>query len=229
MNLKTIINLCVIFMCLTLCSCSQDEEVYSCDPKVDAWVKENLADIHKMSREDWLKLDENVKRSTLAAFTPNQKQIFWKEKMNEVLSLDWSDVEKNHIQKLYAMIANNPQWFADDFLENERELERFEIFTFEWQDYAEEKLGWNGNQIGSIIASGNKLTNITGTLEYTEYSSVRLRSGKPTCDCTLTSSSGPDYLQCHRGQGCKETPCQKIKGNAGCGPMGLTKCNGLCG
>jgi hypothetical protein len=227
MNLKTIINLCVIFMCLTLCSCSQDEEVYSCDPKVDAWVKENLADIQKMSREDWLKLDENVNRAAFVAFTPNQKQLFWQEKMNEVLSLDWSDAEKNHLQKLYAMIANNPQWFADDSLEDERECERFDILTFEWRNYAEEELGWTKYQIGSIVASGNRLTNKSGILELHKTPFLRMMplSMESKCDCNKIDDWCGSW---DRGSECGTGLYCDYKAT-GCGWWFRQPCNGECG
>ena len=62
---------------LPLKSYGQDNKtVYSCDPEINEWVKANLDKIHKMSRTEWLLLDEMKGRAVFAAFTPQQQQDF---------------------------------------------------------------------------------------------------------------------------------------------------------
>jgi hypothetical protein len=227
MKLKVIINSCIIVMCFAFFSCLQEEEVYSCDKDVNAWVKENLADIQQMTREDWLRLDESVNRAAYVAFKPEQKQKFWLQKLQEVLSLDWNELEKAHIKDFYQEILDNQQWFLDDFSKNESDFEKFEIFIFKWKEYAEVNFGWDKNIMGSIIASGNKLLDTTGKMQINITSSLRLKNGsEPTCDCN--TSRGNQFNECNSQYKHCSTKSGCIEYSWGCGFIYLEKCNGLC-
>ncbi|MDR2410803.1 MAG: bacteriocin fulvocin C-related protein [Bacteroidales bacterium] len=223
MKLKVIINLCIVVMCFTLFSCSQDEEVYSCDKEVNVWVKENLSDIQQMSREDWLRLDERVNRAAYVAFTSEQKQEFWIQKFQEVLSLDWNELEKSHIEILSQKILDNPNWFLDGFSQNEAMYEEFEIFTFKWMESAEENLGWDKNLIGAIVASGNKLLDTKGKIQVNIDASVRLKNGaEKSCDCNVG-------INICFPKGCLDSQYSNCdKKIIGCGFALLGPCNGLC-
>jgi hypothetical protein len=223
MKQKIIINSCVIVMCLALFSCSQDEEVYSCDKEVNVWVKENLTDIQQMNREDWLRLDERVKRAAYVAFKPEQKQEFWIQKFQEVLSLDWNDAERKHLELLYQTALDNPNWFSQN--RTEEEYEKYDLFQYKWIEYARDILGWTSEQIASIALTGNKVFNKEGRIQISN-TKIRLRSGseKPDCDCIIGMST--IYCEWILGKKCKPLPCDETI--LGCGVYWLQTCDGLC-
>ena len=226
---QIIIYVCALFASLTFFSCSQDEEIYSCDKGINDWVKENLIDIQQMDRNDWLQLDESVSRAAYAAFTPEQKFLFWKEKITEVLALDWNEQEKQHIDLLYETISNNPQWFATDFRKNEEELEMLELFEYKWIENAKDILGWDMIIIGAIAASGNKMLNTKGELQI--KSTIRLKDrSEGSCNCNTywyagesCGTSGGKYMYCSTSP---KTCVKPLKDN--CGFFLNKPCNGLC-
>ena len=220
---------CLLLVSAGFFSCTENEEVYSCDKTVDAWVRDNLSDIQKMTRTDWLNLDARVNRAVYIALTPEQKYLFWKEKMVEVLALDWNEVEKKHIESLYETISDNPQWFAADFRKNEKEQENFELFTYKWIEHAKDNLGWDMKLIGSMIASGNKMLNTRGTLQIPVASTIRLKSEaefeegyKPKCQCNTGDNWCSDaFPDCKDLNTCATT-------TSGCGWFLLRSCDGEC-
>lgn len=60
---KMAITLIVLSMCVVFQSCSQDEDVYSCNHEVNDWVKDNKLYIRTLSRSQWYELDYNVSRA----------------------------------------------------------------------------------------------------------------------------------------------------------------------
>ena len=220
-----LIYVCLFLISMGWFSCSKDERVYSCDKEVDSWVKENLTNIQKMTRNDWLKLGEDVNRAAYRAFTPKQKFIFWKEKMNEVLALDWNEAEKKHIELMYETVSVNPQWFASDFSKNEAEWEKFEQFTYRWVEIAEANFGWSKNIIGPMIASGNKMLNTRGELLLNVDSAIRLRNVAPSSYCACSTES--DF--CSYPYTCRDNgDCKDKSGWPACGLLLLYTCDGLC-
>ena len=106
---------------LPLKSYGQDNKtVYSCDPEINEWVKANLDKIHKMSRTEWLLLDEMKGRAVFAAFTAQQQQDFWQTKIKEVLALDWKTEERTHIQKLGNFFKEHFFIFSNHSPESEK-------------------------------------------------------------------------------------------------------------
>lgn len=85
----------VMLVCFfTLFSCQQDEMLYSCDPEVNEYIKSNLSDIQTMSRNRFLEIERDLQPSIFNAFTPEQKQLIWIEKFQNILSLRLANKEK---------------------------------------------------------------------------------------------------------------------------------------
>ena len=141
-----------LLICVFLSSCN--EERYSCNPEIDAWVKENKTDIQLMTRSDWLELDPSVQRAAFVAFTTQQKVDFWKNRFEEALNLDWNQEEKEHILRLYDRLQDSPEWFEME--KSEKVWTDFECYMFEWMDIAEEQLGWDKYQLYMLVASGER-------------------------------------------------------------------------
>jgi hypothetical protein len=135
---------------------------------VDVWINEHQTEIQVMSREDWLKLDESLKRPVYRKFTDEQRYRFWKDKINEVMrSFDWNELETIHLNLLLNTLSDNPKWFGDGGIENmeKDDKETFEMFYHKWDEYAQDSLGWDRALIGAIIATGDKVLNKKGEIE----------------------------------------------------------------
>lgn len=82
------------------------ELYYSCNREIDHWVRENINNISKITREDFLAYRNDVDRqkAIYAALSPEQKTHLWKAKIEDVLSLSWSEKERMHIASLLTII-----------------------------------------------------------------------------------------------------------------------------
>lgn len=215
-------NFCIFFIltCVFMSSCSSDDELYSCDPDANEWAKENLSEIRSMDRVDWLEIgDDTYQRASYNAFTSSQRFDFWVDKINHVLTLDWNDLEKEHIKILLDFIGDNRSVFKTGATEES------EIFFYRWSEEAKEILGWNDQVVGSIIFTGSNVLNTTGDIAFDTKNNIRLRSGgESVCKCnasTVISACGSLFNQeCITG-GCLETTW-------GCGAMWTSECTGVC-
>lgn len=210
---------------LVFTSCSQDEEFYSCDPDVDQWTKEHLSEIKTMTRSNWLEVEgEDYKKAVYIAFTPDQEILFWKEKLSEVLELDWNSEERNHIKLLINYIEQNPELFDD----MNSDKDSFEKFVYLWLERAREELKWDDSIIYAIAVSGERMIDTKGTL-----GTINSRSLTPTSktksDCTCNGGinvCGPGnitaFYVCEQPDG----GCEIIPKS--CGFLFQSECNGDC-
>ena len=132
---------------LMLFSCQQDEMLYSCEPEVDEYIKSNLSDIQTMSRDEFLKIERDLQPSIFYAFTPEQKQLIWLEKFQNVLSLKLTDKERDHIELLVQYINKNKLYFEEPKLYEDD----IAIFAYKWTQYAENVLMWDKETIYNIV------------------------------------------------------------------------------
>lgn len=209
--------------CIAFFSCQQQysDEVYSCDPDVDTWVKQNLKDIRVMTRKEWITMDETLKSTVLSAFSPNQKQRFWIEKIDEVLNLDWNNDEREHIEKLRSAVRQNSHWFSDEWSESEDDT--FDLFEYQWVEYAREILQWTDKQIGAIAYTGNEMLSKDGLIKKNEMKNIKLKSSGESCDCVI----GAFWSNCDSSMSnsvCKSTTCEIRQ----CGFLNNRTCDGLC-
>lgn len=222
---KNILSICLVFFSLLLYSCSSEEEIYSCDPNVDQAVKDNLEEIHKMNRADWLDIsDYQMQRAVYNAFTAEQKHAFWISKLTNVLEFDWNAGEKEHIQKLmdYATVTLF-----------ERKLSKEdEIFFYKWNDYAKEELDWDMQVIGAMTHTGLSMVDMKGTLigiPVAKSATKTTKSWGEACGCSVSSDwcgghigGGTEIIKyCEKGaNGCYET--------SRCGTLLMYTCDGDC-
>jgi hypothetical protein len=116
MKQKKTISICMFALCFFLFVYSQD---YADETDVDVWISKHQTEIRIMKREDWLKLDETLKRPVYRKFTEEQCYHFWIDKVNEVMrSFDWNELEKIHLNLLLNTLSNNPKWFENDKIES---------------------------------------------------------------------------------------------------------------
>lgn len=216
-----LMNVCAV-VALLLMSCSSDELTYSCDKEIDRWVKSNLNEIQQMTRAEWLGLNRGYAIATYRAFTPQQKVIFWQEKLAEVKQLPWSEEERAHIAHVEDFISSHKEYFSDEPLA-EDQIDELELFFYRWMRDGIEKFGWNETVALSIAGTGLRVVNTEGELDLppTTYASSELSvSPETSCDCKIDW-----YNMCIDSQ-CEELLCEVIP--KGCGWLWTMPCDGLC-
>ena len=216
--MKKVILFSVICCLISLFSC-QNEEVYSCNEEVNEWIHSNLTEIRSMKRSEWKLLNENVKGPVFSAFTPQQKYVFWREKLNEVLKLGWTEKERNHLTNLTDFVNQNERFFDIDNKATDTEMENIYVFLFKWERYAMKELGWNKKIIGSIVATGNKVINTEGGVERSNETEKIVKSSGENCNCNQT------YDFCSSSEICRNKICDT---QPYCGWFLMSECNGLC-
>ncbi|MCK9271030.1 MAG: bacteriocin fulvocin C-related protein [Bacteroidales bacterium] len=214
---------------IALSGCKKDSEVktYSCNSEVDSWVKSNLSKIKSMERLDILNYPSIYQKGIFRASTPEKRLIFWQEKLDEVLSLEWFEYERLHILMLKSEIGIN--WFDESLSPNAKEDKI--IFMSEWLKFGMEELRWSKALIHSmlVVLETNKSDN--GFL----MESVRIQTDKNfkvdpyygDCECGQSDDwcdipgTGGDLAYCKEDNDCSAS-------SLGCGTLWLSPCDGMC-
>lgn len=221
-----IASLLTLLFHLLLVSCSQDEDVYSCNPEINDWVKENKTYIQSLSRAEWYTLDYNVSHASYIAFTPSQKVEFWKEKFEEVKLLDWTYEELAHIQEVEDYTIDNTQYFREGNL-SEDELDSIETFFAKWLRLGEKKFGWTKQTGMAIVGTGFKMIDKEGNLLLPERNndtmSIPVMTMKTEVDCNCNKKS---LISCFPLGSCEDSEC--IETWNGCGFLWVAPCDGRC-
>ncbi len=197
------------------CETENDLRTYSCDKTINEWVSGNIPSIRTMNRNNWNNVDEERKRATYRAFTPEQRYKIWVGKIQQTLTLDWNENEKIHILKLLTYIETHPEIFNDEVM-TESQYDELELFAYKWKEDAILLLKWSEKLVFAIIASPNNLIDKDGNIEITEYRNRSISSTESDCNC---NASWHTYNNCYSGD-CKHT-------EKGCGPMWTYNCNGI--
>lgn len=220
-----------LFISLGLISC-QEDQLYSCDPDVESWVNNNMLKISKMSRVDFLSLEnDSYKRAAYRTFSVEKQRSLWIDKYEELKRLDWTEAEMKHIDLIYSVVLNEEKSiFKISDLENNDEIMKF---IYRWEEYGREKLGWNKKQIYAICYTPEIIDNTQGDLAlfYIQRINDKLsKDGWSDCSCSDRSNfcdpfdhEGPPYTYCRTptGGGCNETL-------DGCGLFWRYPCVGMC-
>lgn len=199
------------------------EECYCCNNEVNTWVKEHLDEVRSMTRAEWNELPSTVSRACYIAFTPQQKARFWDQKMQQVLTLDWSEAERQHLITLRSFIASNPDIFKPEKLYRPDMYDKFDRFMYEWYDYAQSEFGWTKHLAGSIAASGYDLINKTGAARIGGHTDFKPGWDGNLVDCNCNINN--DF--CDGNAVCTDDACKESF--HGCGWVWVNKCDGLCG
>lgn len=222
----------LLFIVCSVASCAK-EELFSCDPEANLWAKNNRTEIQQMSRESFIAIGDLVKqRAAYNAFTPNQRQALWIGKLEEVLKLDWSEQERQHIRSLLELIMVNSFIFSSE--RDPEAFDKIEVEIYKWTEYTQKKLGWDKKLLYALIGTPKVMNAKKEIVEINSGMSPTLRlksgnesGGKPTCNCSMDfdlCSIGPGTAKCRekwKGEYCDWSAW-------GCGPLGLNNCSGVC-
>lgn len=224
--MKTVnLFLCAMFVFAGL-SCQQEELLYSCNEKIDSWVKSNLSYVKSMDRAEWEGVDESLKRGCYAAFSPQQKQHLWLGKFGEALSLDWSMEEKEHIKVLIDFVQTHLSYFDSAKEETDKEIETIEVFAYEWIKKAESQLRWNRKLIGGLVASPNSIIDKEGTLKLTHSNSDKRVKTRTETEVECNCSTSSNWCSIDIMVECLDVPCDVVPND--CGFLWLYDCDGRC-
>lgn len=214
----------VIFALLAMSACTADELTYSCNKDVDGWVKDNLTEIHEMTRSEWLKMDEGVSIAVYRAFTPDQKIRFWQEKFIEVKNLPWNAEELKHIE-LAEQFLNTHQDYFDEGKLSDEQLDEVETFSYKWIRTGIEQLGWDDAVVISIVMTGFKVKNTKGEVirPISSYSDNVIEvSVERECHCNSGILNSCGLSQ----ETCSDFHCIEV--DKGCGFLFLYTCDARC-
>lgn len=205
----------VAVLAVYACSRSEDEVVYSCDERLDEWAHVNLRSIRSMDREAWLNLDEEYKRPAFNALTPEQKILFWKEKLTEVMtSFQWSEAEMDHLMKLFRYLDEHPDMYEPEVMTDSVRNASYRQFVVQWKGEVMIDLDWSEELIYGILYTGNRLLDKEGHYQTKVMKRVQTKieaAPDESCSCNTVQEDS-----CVAG-------CTKV---LGCGAFGGDICNG---
>lgn len=212
---------CLVLSFIFLVGCKKSES-YSCDPEINTWVKEHKSEIQKMDRSQLLNRSLAYQRAIFVALSPEKKQEMWVSKMDDVLRMQWTEQELEHLMTLKSYL--NLDIFSSD-----AEFQKALPAINKWRETAASSLGWSNATIASLIASlETPVRNVSGVLSSQVINVVDADppAPKPDCKCNkdddycngLAGPNGP--LRCGTAS-CKES-------TSGCGTLWLSACNGTC-
>lgn len=215
---KVILPFLFIFTLLFI-SCSQ-EDIYSCDPEINDWVYSNLNDIKVMTRSEWQSLDIEKRIPSYRAFTLEQKISFWNEKLDNILSNNWSNEEITHINDLKVFLNNHAQLLNGISTLSEEEAFAVQSYMDKWIKIGIEELDWNEDLIIAMVGKGENLGDALDLL--TNPASTRSLKPKLSCNCHLA-----EWVEwCGFYSSCVEVECDDT--TLGCGFFLAFECTGRC-
>lgn len=230
----------------TSCSNTDDEIRYSCNEKIDSWVKENIASVHKMGFAEVVEYDMGTQRAIYNAMSLDQRYNLWVTKLNNLLNLEWDEKEEEHLNNLLAFIKENKLIFGSE--KNDNLNDKFDLFMYQWKEYAQDELGWDTMTLYSIYCTlvtptqtleNNTVhlfveedilpNNIAQTRSDTEL--IKKHDSNEECSCSTSS----DYCGRHNTSSLAgsyqyecSTSCKLTGDPKGCGMLWQYECNGGC-
>ena len=216
------IKLFALCTVLIFVACEQESEsVYSCNKNVNEWAKLNITEIQQMSRQNWIELHDTLKLAAYRAFTPEQKHQFWKEKFQEVKSLDWSQEEIAHISKAENYLDEHSDFFSHELTDDE--IDNLETFFYSWQKEGIEKFGWTNQTAISIAGTGLPISEEEKNNNIPPSKSNSNKS--EDCHCNIKILSDFCNTAGFLGE-CISYNCEES--TWGCGWIWFEDCNGIC-
>lgn len=211
-----LLMICAVFI---ITSCSDDEVVYSCDKSVNKWVMEHTKEIQSMKIGEWKSLPLPKKSAAYGVLTQSQRISFWKSKFDDVLALEWSQDEREHILLARNFVMNHQDFFMGRPLADEQQ-NIVDLFCYEWSEVAMEKFGWGKDTVVAIIASLDDMGD-DKTLTRSGFIDEPFNpgAGGNNCNCNVK------YDFCGMSEICGRADCNSTPY---CGWFLLSECNGMC-
>lgn len=209
-----------------LSSCGDD--VYSCDPKVDLFVKENLSELTSLSRANLLsKYDLETQKSIFRAATPQKRYDLWKDKFETVLSQKrWSEEEIKHIRAV-ANYMRVDFYVKSNMAESKKLNNNINSYMNKWINEARNDFKWTDETIRSMAFSlYDNEAQFQSQLESDKLKRLNTTASATTVEenCSCNPDNGVAVYDC--GTSCKTGDCKTS--DYGCGYFYVQTCNGTC-
>ena len=215
---KKIINFAVVILTaitiIGLSSCKDEEVRYSCNPAIDAVIRQNLPRYENMTRKDWKNLPDSLKLAVFVAMKPEIKMEFWQGKYNEMMNAKFfKDSEKEHISKIYKYLLSIDDLYTDKYAQDFERKQRVFDYYKEWAIYGIDSLGWG--VIDAILITEDMEELTEDYIEHVKQNAAPYThlehagdSKEADCDCKYLLGCGLSYS-------CSGTECKGTK--TGCG------------
>ena len=240
--MNTKLSLIATLFCILLgYSCQKGDLHYSCNPQIDQWAKDNYENIQNFTKIEFESLNNGEQKAAYAIMGTKQRHALWMAKLNDVLQLEWTPQEAEHIKSLILFVEENKSLFADNETEDDRN--KFELFMYVWIEYSKETLKWDKETIYSICGDpnnaimiktryGHKKLTISRSYEIGQSTlKTRSESGGTFGDCTCSQESDwcdifgempSSVMSCNNNN----HNCNVVRNN--CGTFWKFDCNGIC-
>ncbi len=204
---------------LTITSCQDELLEFSCNPKVNEFVKSNILLLSQIDLDEFLSMSTLQQRAAYRSYSPEKRLELWTEKLEKVLFLEsWTEQEALHIEDLINYL--NIETFTK-YEEDNLTIVGNEVYAINWQDYALRVLKWDKGRLAFVISSlylsetdyNNSLSQVIASTSRTKDFPVY------DCGCNI----GTDF--------CGSTTCQSSGCNltsGGCGWLWMGNCDGEC-
>lgn len=223
----------VLFCLILIVSCTQDESIYSCNPEIESWVKENKKTIETMSIDEFLRLERDYQKASYIAFSKKQKENLWITKITKTLKLEWRENEQEHLGKLLTALKEYSNVFSKDCPEEYKD--EFKVWVYQWVKYGEEEFSWSPKLIKNLLFSPNYLLNKDGDIEEGRIKltkQIKTRSedeDRRNCNCDAAHlGEGIVWDDCSEDSYCVEGYWNCKPKVAGCGLFFMDRCDGYC-
>lgn len=227
--MKKIIILFLILSGFTFLSCQKEEVCYSCNSDIDAWVKENKANLTKLSSNELLKFDGSRQAAVFRAMESSQKELLWVEKFNTIISTSesFSGDEKEHIKLL-------KDYILDSNLFNSTLLEEHHNYLLKWVEIGKRNFSWSDVDIAYLLITLYTTDAERDSLKKKAEQNIFERNlplnelarevppgEKDKCTCNTELSLCGIVHDCLDFDTCEDT-------ESGCGLLWLYPCDGEC-
>jgi len=159
-----IINLLTVFLFIFSCSgnarggtyleTNDQAKVKRKNIDIDQWVEINRAEIEEL-RTDWKATIMNRNQELVAnqTLTPYQEKALWAGKILEVLELDWTEAERQHLQAMLRFIVTYPEMYMDKTDTSFGIRVEAQTKALNWLRYAKRKLKWDQELLYAIAST----------------------------------------------------------------------------
>ena len=208
----------MVLSLLLIMGCQKDM-LYSCDESVNNWVYSNLESIRGMTRSEWQSLDYYKRIPAYRALSQEQRLLFWNDKLDNVLTVNWTEEEKESITYLKTFLNETPHILSGIESLSETEKDRANSFFNTWTENGITNYDWNQDL---IIAMVGRLEDFSIAFNAQTRLDPNQNIEEEKCNCNYGS-----FIEwCGMYSECLEVDCSDS--TVGCGFFLAYSCSGRC-
>lgn len=214
--MKTKFKILFFFIIVSLVSgCRKSTDCYSCDVKIDSFIKENEKELKSIGVRKMSSYDRPLQRAIFRMYDKSKKQQMWEEKFQFILDNNPNNYSKEELSFVREILG----YISQDGIEKIKNDQINSWITKSRRDYS-----WNDGRIRFLLMSLDVDEEV-----YLKSVSTSLAALTVTCNCSTTSdgvlvsdcsSAAPECSD-------KNLNCETTE-NSGCGPLWMHRCDGDC-